>query len=370
MNHQVSLVGGQLIPIYVGIKEFNPDKVHFIVSNESAGSLGVLKPLLTNTKSVEYKCNPFDFFAVKSICENIILKLAKDDSITFNLTGGTKIMVLACQAVIHERGFNGFYINQDYSYLELPAYNKKNIASQLSIKEFFDLSHHHLFSSNKLEDFTNEDVAMSLAIESFADNGKIYSTITGHMRRKYDNSNQTIPEKGIESLTNNIEISWDLNTIIVSLSGKVILNLRSKHITKLFFNAVWWELLVAKEIANWTELKEMLVNCILPFKTDKLIRKNEIDVLINTGRRLIFVECKSGNVKHEDINKMRVVKQTYGGLISKSVLVSRFLPSATILEKCKELDIDVFYTHVFRKPVNSLSKVISKLNDLNKKGSI
>ena len=150
-----------------------------------------------------------------------------------------------------------------------------------------------------------------------------------------------------------------------------ILNLKSKHIKELFFNAAWWELLVAKEISNWAGLQEMLVNCVLPFKTDKLTSKNEIDILVSTGNRLIFVECKSGNVRQEDINKMKVIKQTYGGVIAKSILVSRFLPNATILEKCKDLDIDVFYTHVFRsKQINPLKKLIVKLNEINRKPSI
>lgn len=370
MNHQISLVGGQLIPIYVGIKEFNPDKVHFIVSDESLGSLSVLKRILPSTKWVEYKCNPFDFISIKSICEKIILKLTVEDTITFNLTGGTKIMVLACQALIHEKGLKGFYINQDYSFLELPAYNKKLVATQLSIQDFFDLSDHHLFSSNRLEDFTNEDFAVSLAIEMFANNSKAYTAIMAHMRRKYYNANQPTPKKGRELLPNNIAFSWDSNTITVSLNGKSILNLKSKNIKELFFKAAWWELLVAKEIANWVGLKEMLVNCVLPFKTDKSISKNEIDILISTGKRLIFVECKSGNVRQDDINKMKVIRQTYGGVISRSILVSRYLPNATILEKCKELDIDVFYTNAFNKQVNPLNKLISKLNDLNKRSSI
>jgi hypothetical protein len=371
MNHQIALVGGQLIPVYVGIKEFTPDRVHFIVSDESVGSLSILKPLLSSTKWVEYKCNPFDFISIKSICEKIISKLKAEDTITFNLTGGTKIMVLACQALIHEKGLNGFYINQDYSFLELPAYNKKQLTTQLSIQNFFDLSDHHLFSSNRLEDFTKEDFAMALAIEMFANNGKLYTAITGHMRRKYDNASQPIPEKGKEVLLNNIVFSWDSNTIIVNLNGRPILNLKSKHIKELFFNAAWWELLVAKEISNWAGLQEMLVNCVLPFKTDKLTSKNEIDILVSTGNRLIFVECKSGNVRQEDINKMKVIKQTYGGVIAKSILVSRFLPNATILEKCKELDIDVFYTHVFRsKQINPLKKLIVKLNEINRKPSI
>lgn len=371
MNHQISLVGGQLIPVYVGIKEFNPDKVHFIVSDESVDSLSVLKPLLGSAKWVEHRCNPFDFFSIKSICEKIISKLSGDDTIAFNLTGGTKIMVLACQALIHEKGLKGFYINQDYSFLELPAYNKKSISTHLSIQEFFDLSGHHLFSKKKLEDFTKEDLANAAAIEVFANNGKNYTAITGHMRKKYDNNNNVIPPRGTELIPNNIEVSWDVNSISVNINKKAVLRFKSKHIKEMFFNAAWWELLVAKEIANWAGLKEMLVNCVLPFKTDKLTSKNEIDILINTGKRLIFVECKSGNVKQEDINKMEVIKQTYGGIISRSILVSRFLPNATILEKCKELDIDIFYTHAFlTKQITPLNKLISKLNEINKKGSI
>ena len=68
---------------------------------------------------------------------------------------------------------------------------------------------------------------------------------------------------------------------------------------------------------------------------------------------------------------MKIIKQTYGGVISRSILVCRFLPNATILEKCRELDIDIFYTHAFlTKQTNPLSKLINKLNEVNKRGSI
>ena len=68
---------------------------------------------------------------------------------------------------------------------------------------------------------------------------------------------------------------------------------------------------------------------------------------------------------------MKAIKQTYGGLISKSILVSRFLPSPTIIEKCKELDIDIFYCYAFQnRMVNPLNKVLVKLDEINKKGSM
>jgi hypothetical protein len=93
-------------------------------------------------------------------------------------------------------------------------------------------------------------------------------------------------------------------------------------------------------------------------------------VLVNLGGKLIFIECKSGMVKQEDINKMRIVKDTYGGIISKSLLVCRFMPTPTILEKCKELNIEIFYCFLGKNQINSLSKLIDTLNKLEKKLAI
>ena len=96
----------------------------------------------------------------------------------------------------------------------------------------------------------------------------------------------------------------------------------------------------------------------------------EIDILINTGKKLIFVECKSGLVKQEDINKMKIVKQTYGGVIAKSILVCRELPSQSIIEKCKELDIELFYSFALNKELNPLNKLSKVINDVERKASI
>ena len=98
--------------------------------------------------------------------------------------------------------------------------------------------------------------------------------------------------------------------------------------------------------------------------------KNEIDVLINIGHKLIFIECKSGKVKHDDINKMRVVKDVYGGIISKSILVCLEMPSATIMEKCKELNIEVFYLFLGKNKLNDLNKLSGILDSFEKKTSI
>lgn len=370
MKYQIALVGGQLLPIYVGIKEFSPDKIHFIVSKESVESLNNLKPMIAGMSQSEHKCNAFEFYEIKTICEKIIQKLNPEDSIIFNLTGGTKIMVLACQAIIHEKGLNGFYINQDDSFLALPSYERKLISYELSVKEFFDISGHSTYNYKTLNDFTEEDIKAAEKIKNFANNDTRYKSIIGAFRKKYFNKSYSFPSKGIELIKNNLKVIWDQTSISVEYSNKNILKLNSKIVQDLLFKAVWWELIVAKEIAKSKNYNELFLSFELTFKSDKQLTKNEIDILINNGKKLIFIECKSGFVKQEDINKMKIVKQTYGGVIAKSILVCRELPIPSIVEKCKELDIELFYSFALNKEVNPLNKLSKFINEVEQKNSI
>lgn len=368
MRHQVTLVGGQLLPIYLGIKEFAPDRVHFILSNESRDKLSFLEPYLNELQIFEYKCNAYDFNSIKSICERIVDRIGEEDEIHFNLTGGTKLMALAAHAVMHERNKIGFYINQDDTLLELPLNKKLNVQYDLSIDEFVGISGHKQFSSKVLQYYCAKDYLAVSKIEQFANIDNIkYTFITGHFRKKFTSSYQQIPVTGKETLTNGIQVVWSKNRIQGIQNAITLFDFESNNIVDLFFNAGWWELLVAIEIEKWKLAKEVLLKFELKFKTDKRFMKNEIDILVNLGKKLLFVECKSGKITQEDINKIRVIRETYGGLISKSLLVARFLPKNTIIEKCKELDIELFYCNnsqgVLINPLSNLSIVLNSLNE-------
>jgi hypothetical protein len=71
-------IGKMFVGVEKYLQEFNPDKVHFIVSNESIGSIAVLKPLLKNIQHSVHNCDAFDFFAIKATCEKIIDKIEVD----------------------------------------------------------------------------------------------------------------------------------------------------------------------------------------------------------------------------------------------------------------------------------------------------
>lgn len=366
MKHQITFLGGQLLPIYIGITEFTPDKVHFIASEESKKGIVVLKDLFKTMKHSEFICEPFDFYSIKKKIENIIDRIDSNNDILINLTGGTKIMLLAAQSVISDREVKGFYINQDYSFIEVPSYSKKKISSQLSIKDFISLSGHKSYTSKILDDFARSDFKVSNEIDSFAASNNLYYKITDYIRRKY----KSIPVTGFETIYNDVSIKWNIGLVEIQNNKKIVATFKSDNVVELFFNAAWWELVVASEVSKWTKAKEVMLQCVLPFKSDNKILKNEIDILLNTGNKLIFVECKSGHIKQEDVNKMKVIKQTYGGIISKSLLISRFMPSQSILEKCKELDIEVFYVYGLQRMINPLENINKILDKLEKRTSI
>ncbi|UPT70975.1 MAG: DUF1887 family CARF protein [Flavobacterium sp. JAD_PAG50586_2] len=368
MKHQIAIIGGQLLPIYIGIKEFCPDTIHLVVSNQSKDQLNLLLPLLSGKIVLQYTCDAYDFKAIKDLCEKIVSKIGNYDELQFNLTGGTKIMVLAAQAVILEKQIAGFYINPDNTYSDLLSYTKKPILCTVSINEFMKLSGHTSFSYKSISDYNGDDLNCSRKIEAFAETEQSkYKTITTYFRNNFKVNDAQFPVSGVVKV-NNIDISWNKNSIVATINGRPLVNFVSKNVKDLFFNAAWWELLVAEEIVKWNKAKEVLIKFELPFKSISSQLKNEIDVLINLGKKLIFVECKSGQIKPEDINKMKIIKETYGGHISKSILVSRFPPNATIIEKCRELDIDIFYPSLgSQKP---LLKLINGLDALAKKLSV
>lgn len=91
MKHQITFVGGQLLPVLVGIKEFSPDKIHFIISEESKSKISLIKSFLTGKTFSENICNPFEFTSIKTSCEKILSEIKQGDEVQFNLTGEQRL---------------------------------------------------------------------------------------------------------------------------------------------------------------------------------------------------------------------------------------------------------------------------------------
>lgn len=85
--------------------------------------------------------------------------------------------------------------------------------------------------------------------------------------------------------------------------------------------------------------------------------KNEVDVLLNNQQKLVFIECKSGNVTQNDIYKIDAVRETYGGDISQAVLASYYPVEKSLQDKCKDLQIHLFAPNFLTERSNYLNKM-------------
>ena len=351
MKHQITIVGGQITPIFWGIKEKNPDIIHILYTKDSRHHVPIIKNIFPNKQFFSYQVNPFNFDEIKEKVEEIILTYP-DDIFELNLTGGTKVMALACQNIFNILSLNSFYIDQGNKIFDFKEHIYSSINTKINLNTFINLSGHRKYTSNKLKDFSNTEIAFAKNINSISGNEVFKQAIKAVKLKTKD-----IKKCQIFSYSNDKQsLKWNSPKFNLKYNNAVI-DIESRNAFEIAFNGFWWELVVADSIKKWNKIYELDLNVELYSKIVNQNIKNEIDIVINTGSKLIFIECKSGNVKQEDINKIRAVKRLYGGIASKSILVCKYKPRPDIIEKCNDLGIAIFYD-------GNLSNLTKKLDNL------
>ena len=100
---------------------------------------------------------------------------------------------------------------------------------------------------------------------------------------------------------------------------------------------------MAEILSRWTKTKELVSNLIIEYADG--LAKNEIDMVVNTGSKLVFVECKTAVFDIKDIDKFHNVAKLCGGLGAKAILITFHKPNARILEKCADNHMLTFWFH-------------------------
>lgn len=362
MTHQITLLGGQLLPVYWGIKEKSPDVVHVLYSKETRDLLKTLKKQFNSNLFETYQIEPYDFKGIKDLVEKIIFKHEKD-SFQLNLTSGTKVMALACQSVFNALNFDVFYIDQKNRVFDISKESFIQLQSKLKIKTFIELSGHSSFTSSKISDYSDEDKALAKKVFEFTKTKTGLNNLFVAVRKNCRNI-ETASSFSYQGGPN--KVNWKNNKLTIRLKNYKI-EANGAKAFNIVFGGIWWELVIAEITRNWQQSIEQLLGVGIQTKKNDGTTKNEIDILLNTGSNLIFIECKSGNVNQSDINKIRTVKRLYGGVASKSILICRYSPRIDLLEKCFDLGIEVFSYQVSYKRNNRNLIPFNMLIDINKK---
>lgn len=344
MKHQIILLGKDITSIYHGIKEFMPDCVHFLFTEQTRFVADTMYPLLPATvKKFNYYTAPYDGNQVIEICRSIHRQF--EGEFTYHLSEGTKPMALAAFRVASEHNARAFYLTQLGELVWMDTFETAKMHCQLYNEEILALSGNIYTGYHDIRDLRPEDIWASRQIKSFIENhyhehARIQKFFSIFCRRQISK----LPASKL--LANGLRLKINNGKLLITRQGKLLLRLNTPNGVNLFFKGSWWETLVAFQVKIWSESKinppEVWQNVL--FRTDNSFAqaKNEIDVLVNNRQDLIFIECKSGQVTQNDIYKIDGVRETYGGDISRAVLASYYPLEHGMMEKCKDVQINVF----------------------------
>lgn len=366
MNHQIILLGKEITSVYQGIKEYGPNHIHLLYTEETKDVAEPIFPLLPGSILHNYYLTePYNGTNVIEVCRSIHRKFTGD--FAYNLSEGTKLMAFAAFTVAKETQSKAFYLTQNGEVVYLDNFEKHLLSCTLDNQEILMLNGNKLSEFHDAKQLSDEDISASLQIKQFIEthpqeHARIQKFFGIFCKR------QIIRLPDSKVLANELHFKQRDGALLITSKRVPLLRLPQSNACHLYFEGRWWETLVANQVRLWSlgrkNAPEVWQSVIFRSSEASTQIKNEVDVLLNNEQKLIFLECKSGQVTQNDIYKVDAVRETYGGDISQAMLVSYYPLENSLREKCKDLQIYLFAPEYFEERINHLRLLSEWLDKL------
>ncbi len=342
---QITLVGAQPEPVYNGIVVFNPDKIVFVCSYETSEIADRV------AAEFNYECEKviLDPVNMKDIayCAETLLKKYANDEVSLNISSGTKTWAyyFTKSFELHENA-KIFFIDQNN---KLWNFTDKSSANVPNMDIFVRFRLHGNDLKNNYKEFatyTKEDKEVCDKLEQIRkSNVRDFNSLLALLDKKNSNNLRNNREGRFE-LENSSFVEWIKASAAHNACVKIGIlaygklkehRLNSPNAVDLAFNSGWFEYKVATLLNNWDKAKKIYLNCTFPLSDQNNGKiKNETDIIVDAGSKLLFVECKTQINASTDIDKFRSVVKNYGGMGSKALFVTDARMGDLALQKCNE----------------------------------
>lgn len=371
----VALVGGQAMPVYLGILESHADEVILLHSKESKPQAdkimaGVYK---MNNKSGYCQLTSFPSVDYLGIVEALrsFLSYYAEDQVEVNLSSGTKAWTIAFSELAHDySNLTLCYIDQNCFLYNCTNKTKREITLPSGIATIMSYNNQRVLSKVLESDYTAQDYDVLEGIEqarmfSQTEFNELTIPVKAN-KKKYEEGKNTVKygDAAIEWDKTKGDGSYVNLKMVGGDSGKgSTFRFTSRHSFNLVINSGWFEYKVAKLLAGWGRAQEIWMNVVFPYKPGKDgIRKskNEIDIIVHTGKKLLFVECKTSVFDKTDIDKFAAAVKNYGGMGSKALFITGAKLYPEVHEKCKTNGILAFSLYDNHNSADKLYGVLEK----------
>ncbi|MDR1403250.1 MAG: DUF1887 family protein [Tannerellaceae bacterium] len=365
MKHQIILIGKDITSAYHGVKEFGPDFIHLLYTYETRSVTQPMFSLLPD--SIQHKMHFIEAYNAGSVT-NVCKKIHRDFSGEFyyNLSEGTKLMAFSAFSIAKEYGAIAFYITQQGEIVNLDTFEKYQMQSMLENEEILTLNGSELSTYDDIKDLADTTIRSAQQIKQFIES---YPNENGRIQKYFDSRCgrhlSRLPERW--TFPDKVSFIRKEGALQISMKDQILLDIPYPNASMLYFEGRWWETLVAAKAREWSykqiHLPEVWQSVIFHTHSSSRI-KNEVDILLNNEQKLIFIECKSGNVTQNDVYKVDAIRETYGGDISLAILASYFPVESSLHEKCKDLQIALFAPEFIAARINHLDMLPKWLDKL------
>lgn len=352
---QIALVSKEALPVFYIINEFGPNEVCLVGTKESSISIANIKRVAA---SMGIECQicltkPNDMQDTMEVCEAIHTQNGDDCEYRYNLTGGTKLMAIGALLCAQSHKAEMVY-SETKSYYDMKAMEWKPLTQMLDIDTIIRLQG-QIVKDKTVYRYDEERTQCAKDIMAFEKSSpKLY-----HQLIDFYIKNNRAPKK-----SDGKPFVFYKEEGSVKYNGRIVFESSYPKLYDMLFKGQWWETLVADAVAKWAE-SDCAVWTNVRFEPKKKEvgknrDKNEIDVLVNIGNTLLFVECKSGWFDQNNIYKLSTVAKTYGSYKSQALLAvySQQNIKPDLSEKAKEGNIK------FLVPNESFSNVAEVLTGI------
>lgn len=359
-NIQIALVSKETLPVFYIINEFRPDEVFLVGTEETTGEMEQIERSAAKMGTVCHRLitKADDMAYTMKQCESVHERCGDDACFCYNLTCGTKLMAFG--ALMCAQKHQAQVVYSDIStYTNFATMQRMPMQHILTTETIIALQGQKI-KNRDIYRYDAERTECALQVRKFVlRNTKAYSTLIKHY-----NKNKQLPNPFNDRKVNYRRSGGEL---VIEYDDVEVFSSDYHDAFSMLFEGRWWETLVADAVSRWADGRyEVWTNVRFEPKTEaERYDKNEVDVLVNIGNRLLFVECKSGMFDQDNLYKLSSVSHTYGSYKSKSVIVS-FRDNVIrpyLEEKAREMHVKLFVPNRQLSNIGvELDKIVKSLN--------
>ena len=395
MKLHIVIASGQSFPNLIPVLMERPDVVHIVTSaqmgrsNQDTHLINLYKnyniPAFSHPNAPEA-----DLLKVHAYAQDLNEKIKTkhpDCEITFNATGGTKVLVLGFVDVFRKHGHRIIYTDTFNGMIEV-LFDANAVQSSLQtsspsieIPELFDIPSHlaaqklnYVSAKSDLSDYCDRMLGRREAAEHLAKNAHQLDNFLGFMNARASKSIETgvLSEPTHTFKVNNH--AWQQAIDALAAAGCLAYNASNEQITFLdyehtqFICGGWLEEYVFN-VAKALLPSDCRLSVVITAEGKPHV-KNECDVLICHHNQALFIECKTKNFmakssagNDNDLSyKLSSVGGATSGLMGQIWLVSARPPTTVLKDRMRERNIKL----IGPKDLTTLDKFLMNWIDKGK----